>query len=111
LRGRKESCSEEDDRGRRERASEKDGEEVERGVVRRRRERGSEEVDGEASLPLSLLPLSHPHYLSPPSTQSSSPPLHPSFLSIRHLITSLLFPVILSSTSLPLSFFRLHPPY
>jgi hypothetical protein len=32
-------------------------------------------------------------------------------LSIRHLITSLLFPVILSSTSLPLSFFRLHPPY
>jgi hypothetical protein len=46
LRGRKESCSEEDDRGRRERASEKDGEEVERGVVRRR-ERGSEEVDGE----------------------------------------------------------------
>jgi hypothetical protein len=72
---------------------------------------------------LSLLPLSHPHCLSPsflsvilttslpPSSQSSSPPLHPSFLSIRHLITSLLFPVILSSTSLPLSFFRLHLPY
>jgi hypothetical protein len=66
LRGRKESGSEEDDRGRRERASEENGEEGEREVV---------------------------------------------FLSIRHLITSLLFPVILSSTSLPLSFFRLHPPY
>ena len=34
-------------RGRRERASEKDGEEGKRAVVRRRRERGSEEVDGE----------------------------------------------------------------
>ena len=72
---------------------------------------------------LSLIPIHPPHYLSPSflsvilttclplSSQSSSPPLHPSFLSIRHLITSLLFPVILSSTSLPLSFFRLHPPY
>jgi hypothetical protein len=71
LRGRKESGSE-DDRGRRERASEeKDGEEGEREVVRSRMERKA----------------------------------------IRHLITSLLFPVILSSTSLPLSFFRLHPPY
>jgi hypothetical protein len=39
LRGRKESCSEEDDRGRRERASEKDGEEGQREVVRRRMER------------------------------------------------------------------------
>ena len=70
---------------------------------------------------LSLIPIHPPHYLSPsflsvilttclpPSSQSSSPPLHPSFLSIRHLITSPLFPVILSSTSLPLSFFRLHP--
>ena len=85
-----------------------------------------------SSLPLSLLPLPPTNCLSPssslllpphsspsillttslpPSSQSSSPPLHPSFLSIRHLITSLLFPVILSSTSLPLSFFRLHPPY
>jgi hypothetical protein len=93
-------------------------------------ERSSEEevirrmmMTTEKVLPFSLLPLSHPHYLSPsflsvilttslpPSSQSSSPPLHLSFLSIRHLITSLLFPVILSSTSLPLSFFRLHPPY
>jgi hypothetical protein len=40
LRGRKESCSEEDDRGRRERASEKDGE-GEREVVR-----GMERKDG-----------------------------------------------------------------
>jgi hypothetical protein len=37
-------------------------------------------------------------------------------LSILHSFQSapslpLLFPVILSSTSLPLSFFRLHPPY
>ena len=38
MRGRKESGSEEDDRGRRERAIEKDGEGV----------RGSEEEDGEA---------------------------------------------------------------
>ena len=35
MRGRKENGSEEDDRGRRERASEKDGEEGEREVVRR----------------------------------------------------------------------------
>jgi hypothetical protein len=84
LRGRKESGSEEDDRG--------------------RRERGSEEEDGDLSLlplphsypsfslPLSLLPLSHPHHLSI---------LH-SFQSATSL--PLLFPVILSSTSLPLSF-------
>ena len=51
------------------------------------------------SLPLSLLPLSHPHHLYI---------LH-SFQSATSL--PLLFPVILSSTSLPLSFFRLHPPY
>ena len=86
-----------------------------------------------SSLLLSLIPIHHPHYLPPsflsviittsppsflsfilttslpPSSQSFSPPLHPSFLSIRHLITSLIFPVILSSTSIPLSFFRLHP--
>jgi hypothetical protein len=56
-----------------------------------------------SSLLLSLIPIHPSHYLSPsflsvilpitslpPSFQSSSPPLHPSFLSIRHLITSLL---------------------
>jgi hypothetical protein len=64
-----------------------------------------------SSLLLSLIPIHPLHYLSPsflsviliiylpPSSQSSSPPLHPSFLSIRHLITSLLFPVILSRGS------------
>ena len=47
MRGRKESCSEEDDRGRRERAGEeKDGEEGEREVVRRRNE--GEEGEREA---------------------------------------------------------------
>jgi hypothetical protein len=50
LRGRKESGSEEDDRGRRERAGEeKDGEEGEREVVRRRMERNEgEEGEREA---------------------------------------------------------------
>jgi hypothetical protein len=50
---------------------------------------------------LSILLTTSPSFLSvillitslPPSSQSSSPPLHPSFLSIRHLITSFLFPV------------------
>jgi hypothetical protein len=65
-----------------------------REVVRRRTERNEgEEGEREA------LPLSHPHHLSI---------LH-SFQSATSL--PLLFPVILSSTSLPLSFFRLHPPY
>jgi hypothetical protein len=55
LRGRKESGSEEDDRGRRERASEENDGEGERGVV---------PSSQSSSLPLSLLPLSHPHHLS-----------------------------------------------
>jgi hypothetical protein len=77
-----------------------EGEEGEREAVRKRMERkgekGSEEYDYllPSSQLLSLLPLPHsyPSFSLPLSLLplSSSPPLHPSFLSIRHLITSLL---------------------
>jgi hypothetical protein len=91
LRGRKESGSEEDDRGRRERTSEeKDGEEGERGVVRRRRERGSEEVDGEESSFLSVILTTSPSFIP-----LNPPPHYLSSLScniIIHLITSVFLP-------------------
>jgi hypothetical protein len=91
-----------------------EGDEGGREAVRRRMERNEGGEVVRRLLLLSLLPIYPAHYLSPsflsvillitslpPSSQSSSPPLHPSLLSIRHLMTCLLFPVILSSTSLP----------
>jgi hypothetical protein len=83
-----------------------EGEVVRRRIERKEGERQTTSLPHSypsSSLPLFLLPLSHPHYLSPsflsvilttsllPSSQSSSPPLHPSFLSIRHLIPLLSF--------------------